>query len=280
MRRSLIAVLAIFASVSQGCFSARSATPGLTAYSGIAVQERSIPLMSGASNRIDIAAAKRPRQIFEQVNVFVEPVVVEDLSRSEVAYTASELRPLLQTASEEAVAQFGRFARVKDRSRADVLMTTRLWSVVAWADTRLSEEEASSIFDASVSLSRAIRESVDREGVDVNVTVSFSYPDGTEFASTRALGQLIALNGEVLESGNVTFAPQLSGSHGARLKISNARIKPTELPRVMTAAVDGAIADALKLRVERQLWLEQVDASGMRVRRDSFGGFATAGEDG
>lgn len=277
-------VVVLLAAFLMGCSAitgSRSPKPGAYAYSGVSVDEQRNLFTGRSKNEIDVSHAKSPKWLFDQVTVYAEPVVIEDLSRNDIAYSTSDLTPLFQRAVEESISQFGRFARVQDPSHAEVIVVARLWSVNAWADTRLSEEETGSVIrPGGVDIKDMSGHEIDREGLDVHVTVVFRNLEGAEFASTRAVGRLVALNGEIMDSGTVTVEKYGSASSDRRLKIDNARIKPTELPKAMTTAVDGAIAFALIEHLEKRLWLAKADESGLRHRRDAMSlAGAGAGDD-
>lgn len=278
-----VAALAIMLFPFGGCGSSGSSgllrEQGLFAYNGSHVESRGTMverwLEGSEKNRIDVLKAKKPSGNFERVKIFVENSEVEDLSRNkDVVLDRTELVPLLTRATEASIVNFGRFDRVTSRDRADLIAQTRLYGVSAWADSSLKADELAGYIGRHDG-SSALREHVKREAVDVHVSIAFSRPDGTVISSERAMGRLVATSGSAIQSGNFAYGGAGSGTGSTSLEVTNAKINPTELPRVLGIAVDGAVAATLE-GANLKLWSKEADASGVYTLIPSFKNVAAA----
>ncbi|MFN0131152.1 MAG: hypothetical protein ACKVW3_01250 [Phycisphaerales bacterium] len=270
LKAILVCITAIAAIVQAGCSSGSlQLEPGTTAYAGSSVDQHELwierQLSGSASNAVDIESARgKGSTRFEKIKVYVDPPVIEDLSRSKVVYTSEELRSLLERGTSDSITQFSRFERVVSRERAQLIVAARLVSVNAWADTFMKKDEANSLLGRpGERVASEVSERVSREAIDCNVTVSFSRPDGTVFTSATALGRLVGTKGVAITSADYISAGGRGGKGKSYLEATNAKLNDEEVKRSLQAAVDGALAVAILRELDRDLW-EKADASYYR----------------
>lgn len=246
--------------------------PGLYAYKGAAAQQADTAvgrMFRPEASHLDLDRAKATPDRMERLRIFVDQSEVEDVSRMSIAYSSEELRKLLDKAAQESSTQFGRFERVSDKSKAQLVIRARLYTVSVWADTKVEDNSGGSNGNAGAVATAAALQTINREGLDAYVTVLFCHPDNTEFASGRALGRLVGTRGTAVVSGTYKNQQNTGASGKRSLTVENAKVKDSDMSRVLAVAVDGAIAVALEAQLERELWEDRAGADGVRHMRST-----------
>lgn len=244
--------------------------PGTFAYAGDSVQARdnefSRWIAGPTVDPIDLDAARNPEVRYERVIVFVADPRLGELKENDTTYSVEQLRRMVYDAACDSVTAFGRFDRTNNRSQAEVVLTPTLYCVNAWADTKMSKKEAQTAWgSAGNKIDGNSLSHINREAIDAYCGVILARAnDGNEFASRRAVGRLIANQGQAVESGTFVVADS-RGNGSTFADIQHAKLKSSELVRAIRAGIDGSVAEAL-VAVDRELWCDAA-SDGIRARR-------------
>lgn len=277
-RHLLIALLLLPLLAAVGCSSSNKLLrePGTFAYEGDSIKAHGTMvenwIMGYEQNIIDVEAAQNPRDNYEPVAVFVEEARLNELDENASTLSTAQLTLKVNQAACEAVSSFGRFERTTDRNKAHIILIPTLYSINAWADTKLSNEEVRSSYgNIGDQISRSVAADINREAIDAFVSVILARGPadptgdaGNEWGSARALGRRIANQGQAIDTANYSVA----GAHGggsSYLKATHAKLKDSELSLSIRKGIEGALADIItKPKFDTRVWAAVAPASAQR----------------
>jgi len=215
------------------------------------------------SRAIDVSSGSGFEAGYELLTAYVveprvSPAAVRDLENFDPASFGQETR----RAVEEALAGCGRFAVLKDRERARVVIEPRVSSVIPWQDTIRGKRQGSASDGEGGFFETSGEENIDRDGIDLTLSVVYRRSDGASLASGSALGRLTSQRGKIIRAarGQNNDAEMDTGSI---TQLDHAELDELRLVEVLNDTARGAVYLSLE-QLDARLWLADRDESGTR----------------
>jgi len=218
------------------------------------------------SRAIDVSSGSGFEAGYELLTAYVveprvEPTAVRDLEN----FDPASFGRVTRRAVVEALAGCGRFAVLDDRERAHVVIEPRVSSVIPWQDTIAGSRRGSASDGEGGLFETSGKENIDRDGIDVTMSVIYRRSDGASIASGSALGRLTSQRGSIIRSAR-------GQNNDARLdttsvtELDHAELDELRLVEVLNDTARGAIHLSL-VQLDSRLWLAERDENGMRRLR-------------
>lgn len=263
------------ASLVSGC--ATSSEPiGVEAYRGEAVEQRGTAVervFGNAKNRIDPADPSLTAGLFEPLRVYIVPAEVEAVAtRGNALFNQSAAAAELTKLMAEKATQWGRFARVDDPSKANLLVSCRLSSLYLDGDWSKSRNELDAKYKGffGVDLGAGQAEEKARDILNARLTIEYVDPRSNEaIQSTTVFGRLVKKYGEITEEAAVDGLPQgsttdIKSTRSSGSSQAKGTIKEEMIPQLLGHSVSSAFAASFA-NLDDHLWASSANPQTPRA---------------
>jgi hypothetical protein len=226
---------------------------------------------------VDVKSGVKVANDRELLPVFVqEPIVDASALRGINNFDEASFSRLTRRSTEEALAGFGRFAVVPSKEQAMLIVEPRVIAVIPWKDS-VTREDGFDVEDAVsgeyASTSSSTR--VQREGVDVSISLSFFRSDGAIIANERATGRLSSSKGDLIQDAEGSV--DRYAANGSQFqKLDHAEMDHAKLTEVVNDTTRGVVVLMLK-QFDERWWSKDRNAYGQKpLDRDRLAAASTA----
>lgn len=258
IRRGLFALLVGVGVAVGGCTSSTSPY-GITVVPGGVVSGTQF-----GGNYVKVQSGEGVADNYELLPVYISEPVIESNALSSVEnYSNEEFAKITRRSTREALAAYGRFAVVSRQEDAYLVVEPRVISVVPWNDTVTKDDGFKVVSEENIFTGGGKEmTSLEREGIDVSISLSFIRTDGAIIANERATGRLSSERGTIIR-GKDTQIRGYSGSENSFQKLDQAALDEARLAEVLNDTTRGVVVLMLK-QLDQSWWNRQRDSNGRR----------------
>ncbi len=261
--RAIVAVCTLFA------IAALSGCGGAAPYGSIVLRGgvESASVLN-LNDEIKVESGVNVARDRELLPVYVQSTEIEDgaLDRLE-NFDRHSFDSLVVRSTKEAMAGFGRFTAVNSEHEAMLLAEARVISAIPWQDT-VTSDDGFKIKGQDRRILGGEKKELEREGIDLVMSLTFKRLDGAFIANSYVTGRLSSERGTVIREFEADYE-QNSGEFKDFQELNQAALDERRLGSLVLGASRGLVLVVVE-QGDYQWWLNEINASGMRPVNVAF----------